>query len=54
MSYSTGAEVSRKRNEPYTLQQALAKIYLIKGYTMSIPQALFGKRVRLVIVDNEA
>lgn len=53
MSYSTGAEMSKRgANGSYTLEQVLNRIYLVKYASLSIPKVLLGKRIRLVLVED--
>ena len=51
MSYSTGIELNQKE---YTLERALARIYLIKNNgRMSFPKVLQGKRIKIILVEEE-
>lgn len=59
MSYSTDCELSKRNNKGgLTLEQALDRTYIVKAsgdYSQHIilPKILFGKRVKIVLVEDE-
>lgn len=57
MSYTTGIEIYRGRNQK-TLEQALNKTYIVKGYgkypkaVLNLPKCLIGRRVKIVLIKR--
>jgi len=47
MSYTTGIEINKKKVNHFTVAEALARVYLIKGGHggyISVPTCLIGKK----------
>ncbi len=52
MSYSTGAELSRRgKNGRFTMDYVLRRV-LIGREVICLPKVLWGKRIRIVLVDD--